>query len=164
MRGKSWEQKRLVKEVISAIRNIRGENRISPAIKIKVRLVPNGAEAKKHLENNKSALITMGRTEELIIGDEGNLSKCALSVVDVKNLQVKVIIPLEGLVDIDEEVKRLQKNIEKANKEIQVLNGKLNNESFVKNAAEEVVEADRALLEQSKKQLVSMQDALSRLK
>jgi valyl-tRNA synthetase len=154
----------LVKEVISAIRNIRGENRISPAIKIKVRLVANGEEAKKHLQNNQSALTSMGRIEDLNIGDQGNLSKCALTVVDVKNLQVKVIIPLEGLVDIDEEVKRLQKNIEKLTKDIQTLNGKLSNENFIKNAAEDVVEADRLLLGQSQKQLVSMQDALTRLK
>lgn len=153
----------LVKEVISAIRNIRGENRISPAIKINVRLVANGDEAQKYLSHNRSAIMAMGRLESLEIGDQGNLSKCALTVVDVKHLQVKVIIPLEGLVDIEEEIKRIQKTIEKLNKDIQILNGKLSNENFVKNAAEEVVEADRALLEQSRKQLTSMQDALTRL-
>lgn len=154
----------LVKEVISAIRNIRGENRISPAIKLNVRLAANADKSKKHLEQNKSAIMTIARLENLLIGDEGNLSKCALTVVDVHGMQVKVIIPLEGLVDIDEEVKRIQKTLEKLNKDIQILNGKLSNENFVKNAAEEVVEADRALLDQLRKQLVSMQDALTRLK
>ncbi len=154
----------LVKEVISAIRNIRGENRISPAIKLNVRLATNGDKAKKHLEQNKSAIMTIARLENLLIGDEGNLSKCALTVVDVHGMQVKVIIPLEGLVDIDEEVKRIQKTLEKLTKDIQILNGKLSNENFVKNAAEDVVEADRALLDQFRKQLISMQDALTRLK
>lgn len=153
----------LIKEVISAIRNVRGENRISPAIKINLRLVPNGPEAQKHLSHNKAALMTMGRIENLEISEEGNLSKCSLTVINISDLQVKVIIPLEGLVDIAEEVKRIQKTIEKLNKDIQVLNGKLSNENFIKNAAEDVVEADKLLLEQSRKQLASMQDALTRL-
>jgi valyl-tRNA synthetase len=107
--------------------------------------------------------MTMGRIEKLEIGEEGNLSKCALTLIAQDDHQVKVIIPLEGLVDIEEEVKRIQKNTDKLNKDISSLSGKLNNENFVKNATPEVVEADRILLEQSRKQLASMQEALVRL-
>ncbi|PIS10060.1 MAG: valine--tRNA ligase [Bdellovibrio sp. CG10_big_fil_rev_8_21_14_0_10_47_8] len=154
----------LIKEVISAIRNIRGENRISPAQKINVRLVPGDGEVQKHLAHNKSAIMTLGRIENFEIGDEGNLSKCALAVINVKTAQVKVVIPLEGLVDIEEEVKRIQKLVEKLTKDIGSLSGRLNNENFVKNAAEEVVEADRQLLAQSKNQLQNLQDSLTRLR
>lgn len=153
----------LVKEVLSAVRNIRGENRISPATKINVRLVPSDSEVQKHLERNRSAILTMGRIEALDIGAEGNLSKCAVTPVAIKDSTVKVIIPLEGLVDIAEEVKRIQKAIEKVSKDVSTLSGRLSNENFVKNASEDVVEADKLLLEQSQKQLQSMQDALNRL-
>jgi valyl-tRNA synthetase len=153
----------MVKEVLSAIRNIRGENRISPALKINVRLSPNDDASQKILAHNRAALMTMGRIEKLEIGEEGNLSKCALTLIAQDDHQVKVIIPLEGLVDIEEEVKRIQKNTDKLNKDISSLSGKLNNENFVKNATPEVVEADRILLEQSRKQLASMQEALVRL-
>ncbi len=153
----------LIKEVLSAIRNIRGENRISPAEKISVRLSPHDDQVQKILSLNRNSIMAMGRLGTLDIGTEGSLSKCAVAPIVVKDYQVKVIIPLEGLVDIDEEIKRIQKAIEKTSKDISILSGKLGNENFVKNAAEDVVEADKALLEQSKKQLSAMQEALVRL-
>ncbi|MFN7263148.1 MAG: valine--tRNA ligase [Pseudobdellovibrionaceae bacterium] len=153
----------IVKEVISAVRTIRGENRISPAIKVNVRLAPSDGEVQKILGNNKNAIVTLGRVENLDIGDAGNLAKCAVAPVAVQNSGVKVIIPLAGLVDIEEEIKRIQKQLEKLNKDIAQLTGRLGNENFVKNAAEDVVEADRLLLDQSKSQLVSLQEALARL-
>jgi valyl-tRNA synthetase len=153
----------IVKEVISAIRTIRGENRISPAIKVNVRLAPSDGQVQKILGNNKNAILTLGRVENLDIGEIGSLAKCAVAPVAVQNSGVKVVIPLEGLVDIEEEIKRIQKQLEKLNKDIAQLTGRLSNENFVKNAAEDVVEADRLLLDQSNSQLVSLQEALARL-
>lgn len=152
----------LVKEVITAIRNIRGENRLSPALKIKVRLGVSSEKEQKSLGNNRTAIMTLGRLESLEIGEDGNLQKCAVTTVSAASAAVKVIIPLEGLVDFDEEIKRIQKTIEKLQKDISILSGKLSNEKFVANADEDVVAADRLLLEQSKIQLASLQDGLIR--
>ena len=74
-----------------------------------------------------------------------------------------MIVPLEGLVDIDEEIKRITKLIEKIHKDIALISKKLGNESFVKNAPAEIVEADKELLEQHKSQVASLQESLSRL-
>lgn len=153
----------LVKEVIASIRNIRGENRISPAEKINVRLTPSDGEVQKILGVNRNAILTLARLDQMDVGPEGNLSKCAVAQVAVKDSSVKVIIPLEGLVDIEEEVKRIQKQVEKLSKDVNMLSGRLSNENFVKNAAEDVVEADRLLLEQSRSQLTALNEALSRL-
>lgn len=152
----------IVKEVITAIRNIRGENRISPAVKINVRLGVTNDQVQKILGNNRTAILTMGRIESLEVGPEGDLMKCAVAQVVVKDVSAKVIIPLEGLVDFDEEVKRINKLIEKLQKDISLLNGKLSNEKFIANADEDVVAADKALLAQSKLQLDSLRDALTR--
>lgn len=152
----------LIKEVISAIRNIRGENRISPAVKINVRLGIHDENVQKMLGNNRQALLTLGRIENLEVGAEGNLAKCAVSTVVVTNNVVKVIIPLEGLVDFDEEIKRIHKLIEKLQKDISILNGKLSNEKFLANADEDVVAADKQLLDQSRLQLTNLQEALVR--
>ncbi len=153
----------LVKEVITAIRNIRGENRIKPGEKINVRLAPEDELSQKILGSNKVAIQTLGRIENLEIGPAGNLSKCAVTPVSIGEQQVTVIIPLEGLVDIDEEIKRIQKSIEKIKKDISMLSARLSNENFVKNAAEDVVEADKLLLEQSKTQVQTLEDSLMRL-
>jgi valyl-tRNA synthetase len=154
----------LVKEVISAVRNIRGENRISPAVKINARLGVHQDMAQKILGNNRTALMTMARLENLDIGEEGNLAKCAVTPVVVGEAEVKVIVPLEGLVDFDEEVKRVEKSIEKLQKDITLLTTKLSNEKFVANADEDVVAADRQLLEQSKVQIEYLKEALVRFK
>lgn len=152
----------IVKEVITAIRNIRGENRISPAVKLKIRLGVTNDQTQKILGNNRTALMTMGRLEDMEIGPEGDMMKCAVAPVVVKEASVKVIIPLEGLVDFEEEVRRINKSIEKLTKDIGMLTGKLSNEKFVANADEDVVAADRALLAQSKIQLESLREALTR--
>jgi valyl-tRNA synthetase len=152
----------LVKEVITAIRNIRGENRISPAVKLNVRLGVNNDQVQKILGNNRNALIVMGRLENIEIGEAGNMMKCAVSTAIVKDAEVKVIIPLEGLVDFDEELKRINKTIEKLTKDISMLNAKLSNEKFVANAEEDVIAADRILLAQAKVQIETLRDALTR--
>lgn len=152
----------IVKDVITAIRNIRGENRISPAQKLGIRLGVESAETHKILDINRSALETMGRLEKMDIGAEGNLAKCAVATVVVKDHKVKVIIPLEGLVDFAEEVKRISKAIEKLQKDISMLSAKLSNEKFIANADEDVVATDKALLEQSKIQMKDLQEALVR--
>ena len=108
----------VVKEVITAVRNIRGENRLSPALKINVRLGVDSPGTQKILGNNRSAMMSLGRIADLVIGEVGNLSKCAVSTVNVQGLTVKVIIPLEGLVDFEEEIKRIHKTLEKLQKDI----------------------------------------------
>jgi valyl-tRNA synthetase len=152
----------IVKEVITAIRNIRGENRISPAVKLSIRLGVNQADVQKVLSHNRSAIMTLARLESMEIGEDGNLMKCAVAPVVIGEARVKVIIPLEGLVDFNEEIKRIQKTIEKLNKDVALLSNKLSNEKFVANADEDVVAADRILLKQSKDQVVSLTEALTR--
>ncbi len=154
----------VVKEVIAAIRNIRGENRISPAQAIAVRLDIVDAKTQKILSANKSSITTLGKVSELNIGADGDLTKCAVAPISVKDVQAKVVIPLEGLVDFNEEISRIQKTIEKLNKDVTMLTSKLSNEKFVKNADEDVVAADRELLENSKRQLAQLQDALVRFR
>ena len=152
----------IVKEVITAIRNIRGENRISPAIKLKIRLGVSQENVQKILSHNRSALMTIGRLESMDIGADGDMMKCAVAPIAVGEAQVKVIIPLDGLVDFDEEIKRIQKTIEKLEKDVSLLSGKLGNEKFVQNADEDVIANDRILLRQSQHQVVSLKEALTR--
>jgi valyl-tRNA synthetase len=153
----------IVKEVITAIRNIRGENLIKPGQLIKARLAPSDDRVQKILGENKAAIMRLARLEECVISSDGSALKCALAPVRLQDASVDVIIPLEGLVDIEEEIKRIHKGIEKLQKEIAVLNGKLTNANFVKNAPEELVVADRALLEQLRARDERLRDSLTRL-
>ncbi len=153
----------LVKETITAIRNIRGENRIKPGEKIKAHLVPSDGEIQKILGNNKNFIMTLARLGDCDIGEIASKQKCAVAPVRVGEAKVDVVIPLMGLVDFEEEIKRIKKNVEKIQKDIQLLNRKLGNEEFVKNAPPDVVEQDRLHIGQLKSQLESLQESLIRL-
>lgn len=152
----------LIKEVITGIRNIRGENRISPAEILKIRVSVLDERTQKVIGENKGTIQSIARVEITEIGSDGNLSKCAVNSVGMGEFQAKVVIPLEGLVDFAEEIKRIHKTIEKLQKDISILNGKLNNEKFIKNAEEDVILADKALLAQSMTQIQSLQEVLLR--
>ena len=154
---------KIVQEVISAIRNIRGENQIKPGVQIKVRLAPGDDRVQKILGENKAAIMRLARLEVCEINVDGQLQKCALAPVRLPDASVDVVIPLEGLIDLEEEVKRIHKNIEKIQKDVSILNGKLSNESFVKNAPEDLVVQDRALLEGLNARLERLNDSLTRL-
>jgi valyl-tRNA synthetase len=153
----------IVKEVITAIRNIRGENQIKPGVSINVRLAPSDDRVQKILQQNKAQIVRLARLESCEIGEAGSLSKCAVSPVRLPDASVDVIVPLEGLVDIEEEVKRIQKAIEKTQKDVGVLTSKLSNENFLKNAPEDLVATDRANLEALQARLERLQDSITRL-
>lgn len=154
----------VVREVITAIRNIRGENRIKPADKIMVRLVPHDDRAQKILGGNKLAISTLARLSECEIGPVASMAKCAVAPVRFSDVSVDVVVPLEGLVDIEEEIQRINKNIEKIQKEAQGLARRLENPEFVKNAPEEVVSQGRTQLEELKGRTDALQASLARLK
>ncbi len=154
----------LVREVVTAIRNIRGENRIKPGEKITARLVPESAQVQKLLGDNRHSIMSLAKLEVCEIGPVDSLSKCAVTPVVVGEVRVDVVVPLEGLVDIAEEIKRTKKSLEKKHKEISQLQSRLNNDNFIKNAPEEVVEQGRAQLDQLKAQIQSLEDSLARLR
>lgn len=153
----------LVKQVITAIRNIRGENSIKPSEKIQVWLAPKDDHSQKLLGKNKSEIIRLGSLELCEIAQRDSLKKCAVAPIRLGESQIDVIIPLEGLVDIDKEVARLKKLIEKQEKDIQKINGKLSNERFLANAPEDVVEADKLLLATITSKVEEMRQSLLRL-
>ncbi len=154
----------LVREVISAIRNIRGENRIKPGEKIVAKLLVKDDEGQKILGNNKVAISTLSKLSHCdVIVDAGSLSKCAVTPIRMGQIDVDVIVPLEGLVDFDEELNRLKKSIEKTQKEIIILSKRLENKNFVANAPEEIVEQGRQQLAELKAKLQSMNLSVTRL-
>lgn len=153
----------IIKDTIVAIRNIRGENRIGHGEKINVRLVPSNDSLKHILSNNSTQIIRLANVGNLEIGDSGSMQKCAVNPIELENANIQVIVPLEGLVDFDEEIKRINKNVEKLQKELNSISKKLSNENFVKNAPEEVVKENETNLNRLEAQIKSLEESLSRL-
>ena len=75
----------------------------------------------------------------------------------------RVMVPLAGLIDVGEEVKRLEKKQQALQKEQQKLYGMLGNQNFLASAPEAVVEKNKARLAELNQQLALLQEQLSSL-
>jgi valyl-tRNA synthetase len=153
----------LVIETIGAIRNIRGENHIKPGDDLMVRLSPGDEQAQKILQANKAYIMKLAKLSKCDVEAAGTLSKCALTPVAVHAYKVDVIVYLDGVVDLGEERKRIEKAIEKFQKEMASLNARLSNDNFVKNAPAEVVDQGRSHLHELSTKIKTLQDSLVRL-
>ncbi len=76
---------------------------------------------------------------------------------------VEIYLPLKGLIDVEKETARLSKELEKLEKEIKRLNGKLNNEGFLKKAPEQVVAGEKAKLADYEEKKKSVEGRISDL-
>lgn len=137
----------LIMSVIKAVRNIRNEMKVNPGRRIKA-LLAAPEEKAAVLEEGREYLENLARIKELTIADDQleRPEKVSTSIVN----EVEVILPLEGMIDLDKEIKRLEKEIEEVEFEIQRAQGKLNNDGFVNNAPSDLVEGEKAKLKEYK--------------
>lgn len=132
---------KLLVEVIRAVRNIRSEVNTPLSKKVDMFLKAKDEKTLKTLEGNRGYIVRFCNPENLQIGLEVDAPEKAMTAV-VTGLEI--IMPLEGLINIDEEIARLQKEKEKLDKEVERVQKKLANEGFVKKAPEKVIEEERA--------------------
>jgi valyl-tRNA synthetase len=152
-----------VMEVIGGIRNIRGEMEVPPSREIAVILSCSSDESVKLMKHNEGAIIALARVADLAIGRE--MEKPEDASIQVAG-DIQIFVPLKGLVDVEEECKRLSKEIAKIEKEIEMFSKKLENPSFVDRAPAEIVLKEREKLAEvsAKKQvLVQSLDKIKRL-
>ena len=129
-----------LKSLIKVIRNIRSEMDIPPSTRIKVYIKTIDSSDSERIDSAREYISKLCRTSEINVGI--NLSKPKASATGiVRNMEL--FVPLEGILDFEEEKKRLEKKINKLEKDFSVLERKLKNEDFIKNAPAEVVEKDK---------------------
>lgn len=125
-----------VMELISAVRTRRSEMGIAPSKKAKLYIETSD---KSVFENSKAAIIKLAYCSELEIGDAFDIDDALTVVTD----SAKGYLPMSELVDKQAELKRLNKELESAQKQLDTVNGKLNNETFMGKAPENIIEGVR---------------------
>lgn len=150
-----------IKEFTLGVRQIRGEMNIPPSKSLNVVLAQSSAQDQDHLNNHNALLKTMARLDEVAILTDGEEEPAAATALLG---QMKILIPLAGLIDKDEETQRINKQIDKINGEIKRASGKLNNEKFVNKAPAHLVEAEKEKLEQNQLALKELEEQLEKLK
>ena len=132
-----------VKQFIIAIRNIRGEMDISPSKELPVLLKNVNDNDQRRLDENEQFLSSLAKLESItVLADDEQGPASASAVVG----DLSVLIPMAGLIDKEAELARLDKTIEKLEKEAGRVRGKLGNENFVSKAPAAVIEKEQAKL------------------
>ena len=150
-----------LKGVIVGIRNIRGEMNISPASNINVLLTRGSEQDKNNLATNQQFLIKLAKLESVSwLDDPESAPPSSMQVVG----DMEVLVPMAGLIDVDAELARLGKELDKQEKEIGRLSGKLGNTKFLDNAPLEVVAKEKEKLSNAETTLNQLQDQVSKLK
>ncbi len=143
-----------VKQVILGIRKIRGEMNITPARPVPVLLANISEQDRAWADAARPYLDFLARTESVDIlpeGEEGPESATALVG------EMKVLIPLVGLIDKEAELKRLGKEIGKIRDDLSRTEKKLSNSNFVDKAPEAVVQKERTKLEEARSALAKLE-------
>ncbi|MCA9538265.1 MAG: valine--tRNA ligase [Myxococcales bacterium] len=131
----------LLQEIITAVRNIRGELGVSASKAVRAVIRASDAATKVLLDDESLLLGRLARLDELKVQIGGDRPKGAAMQLAGS---VEVHVPLAGLIDFNEELGRLDKAMAKEQKALDQVARKLGNPSFVDNAPAEIVEKERA--------------------
>lgn len=138
---KAANDMKLLVEIIRSVRNSRAEVNTPMSKKISILLKAKDEEVKATLLENKSFIERFCNPETLSIDTDIAVPDKAMTAVVTG---VEIILPLEGLINMEEEIARLNKELEKWNKEVERVQKKLSNEGFVKKAPEKVINEEKA--------------------
>ena len=138
---KAAEDMKMLVEIIRSVRNIRAEVNTPLSKKINLILKAKDETIATSLQENRGYIERFCNPEQLTIGTNVEEPSQAMTAVITG---VEVVLPLLGLINVEEEVKRLEKELDKLNKEVERVQKKLSNEGFVKKAPEKVIEEERA--------------------
>ena len=125
-----------VKAFIMGVRQIRSEMDIKPGKPLPVLCQDGASEDRQRIERNRGLLEALARLESITWLESGAAApEAATSLVG----EMKLLIPLAGLIDKQAELDRLNKNIQKLEQDAARISAKLANENFVSRAPAEVV-------------------------
>jgi len=146
--GKDEEAIKKMEYIIDAIlgiRSIRGELNIAPSLNIEVFIKTLTSESEKILNEGYQYILKLVNAKNIKISKD--IVRQKGSAISVKK-EFEIYIPIKGLIDIEQEKKRLLKEFQKTEQDIEFLNKKLLNEDFIKNAPPDVVKKDKEKYEE----------------
>jgi len=133
----------LLMGLISSVRNIRAEMNIAPSKLLPVIVFPSSSNERDLVETNRTMIGSLARISSMDLADPGADREpprnCATAVVG----EMRIFVPLEGIVDPDAEIERLEKELAKIRKDFEAVQKKLGNESFLAKANPDAVQKQK---------------------
>ena len=151
-----------LKLLASGVRNIRAEMNVPAGRKIKIYVVSQEQELLTGFQMLKDAVLRLANASDFIVRqDKTGIAEDAISVVVP---DATAYLPLEDMIDFDQEIERLTKEEARLTKEIARSNGMLGNEKFVSKAPAAKVQEEREKLEKYEQMMAQVKDRLASLK
>jgi len=151
----------LLMDVIRAVRNIRSEMNLPPGRELTAIVIPSAESAEAQIRSHESYVRRLARLGEIRYHTVGERPRgAALAVV----AGAEIHVPLAGLVNLQEETKRLERTIGKVTHDLVGVQRKLSDAKFVERAPEEVVEKERERAAQLEEKRLSLEKSLERLR
>jgi valyl-tRNA synthetase len=152
---------KLLMDIIRSVRNIRAEVNTPISKKVPLFIKAKDAETVKILEDNKAYIEKFCNPEQLVIGEQVATPEKSMTAVVTG---AELFLPLAGLINLEEEIARLEKELDKWAKEVKLVSGKLSNENFVKKAPEALVAKEREKLADYQEKYDTVKKRLDELK
>ncbi len=165
-------------DVISAIRNIRAQWNIKPNETVDVFYIPADSSLDKFLSENSVDIKRLARLKEFSSYENRELFNRIFNIADITSSKlapiranvatalvgsIKIFIPLEGLIDLNLEKKRMSIDIVQKRKAIDGLNSRLNNVDFTSKAPEEIIAKEKERLDSLNKEVKDLESVLANL-
>jgi len=131
----------LLMDAIRAVRNVRAEVNVPMSKKVELIVKPSGEAQEAILKRNEEYLVRFCGTSALAIGTGLAVPDKAMTAIVTG---AELYLPLAGLIDIGQEIARLEKELQTLNAEVERVEKKLANEGFVSKAPAKVIEEERA--------------------
>ena len=153
---KNLEEKVLtIQEVIKTIRNIKAEMNIPLAKGIDVLINVVNNEKEELIEEHLPFIKNLAHVQSFQVGDSLEKPECsATGVLE----DIEIFIPLAGVIDLEAEIQRLEKKVQKTEKDMIVINKKLNNADFIQKAPENIIKKEREKI----KELTDIRDRIEK--
>ncbi len=152
----------IIKEAVRGIRNVRTEMNVAPGRKALVYVVSQDEDIINAFTEGRLFFESLASASEVIIKkDKTDIADDAVSVV-IAN--ATLYIPFAELVDIGQEIERLQKEEKRLTGELARVNGMLNNEKFMSKAPEAKIAEEKAKLEKYTRMMEQVKERLTQLK
>jgi valyl-tRNA synthetase len=131
----------LLIDLISAVRNIRGEMNISPSLNLTAMVNTKETNIKTTLDQHRDIIINLAKLSAFSVNESAKRPKSSATAVVGG---ATIYVPLEGIIDFGKEAERLEKEMNKLEKELAAVSKKLENENFLNKAPRDVVEQVKA--------------------
>ena len=156
---KEAKEMELVFETISSLRNVRQSFNIPLSLNFDIEIHAPEDE-KSVFKEIESYVKRMAKVENITYADgEASTKKSASAVVSAS----KIVIPLENLIDFEQEIARQNKKLDKLTNERKSLEGRINNPKFISNAPEDLIKQTKDRIDEILIQEKSIKDLITSL-